>query len=573
MRCRTAVYSVLIVALMVPAYVTAVSNRVAHMNSPDAFDVLIVGGRIMDGSGNTSYHADIGIRNKRIIKIGRLGMATAKQKINADGQVIAPGFIDLMGQSDWLLLVDSRAASHLTQGITLEVSGEGESVAPTNSRLLREQEPFFAKYGIKPNWTMLEDFFRELEKHPPAINFATFVGAGTLRKLVIGDDNRPATPGQLKQMEDLAAAAMEQGAFGISTALMYAPGRFASTVELIALAKVVARYNGVYVTHQRSEGDGIDSSLDEIFRIAREANIPAHIFHLKTMYRQNFGKMPVVIRRIEAARREGLDITADVYPYVAASASLDALLPLWARDGGREPMLQRLRDPVQRARIKKDLKVSTTEWENEYYGAGGAAGFVITDVTNPGMKSLVGRRLSEIAQEQKKDPVDVIMDLILEDAAPPEFVSFIMEESDVRLALQQSWAAFCTDSPIRALDGPLFEGSPHPRAYGAFTRVLGHYVREEHLLTLEDAIRKATSLPAQLLGLQDRGLIREGLYADLVIFDPEKVIDRSTFERPHQYSAGISYVLVNGEIVVDHGQISSARPGMVLKGSGSIAKH
>jgi dihydroorotase/N-acyl-D-amino-acid deacylase len=329
----------------------------------------------------------------------------------------------------------------------------------------------------------------------------------------------------------------------------------------------------VYATHQRSEGDGIDPSLDEVFRIAREASIPAHIFHLKTMYRQNFGRMPAVIQRIEAARRDGLDITADVYPYVAASSSLDALLPLWARDGGREKMLARLQDPHQRARIKEDLKISPLEWENEYYGAGGAQGFLITDVTNPALKPLVGRRLSDIARDQNKDPVDVIMDLILEDAVPPMFVSFIMNEPDVQLALRQPWAAFCTDSSIQAMDGPLFEGSPHPRAYGAFTRVLGHYVRDERVLALPDAIRKATSLPAQFLGIRDRGLVREGFYADLVIFDPDTVADNATFEKPHQYSAGISYVLVNGEVVVDHNRISAARPGMVLRGPGFSAKH
>jgi N-acyl-D-amino-acid deacylase len=537
-------------------------------DSDGPYDLLIVNARVVDGTGNPWFWADIGIRGDRIVAIGGLKRSTARRTIDAHGRVVAPGFIDLMGASDWELLVDPRAASKLTQGITLMVSGEGTSVAPVNERTLRDQKPYFDKYHITPSWRTLEEFFRLLEANPPAIHFATFVGAGGLRDLVVGKENRAATSSELAEMQRLTAQAMEQGAMGLSTALMYVPDRFASTDEIISLAKVAASYGGIYATHQRSQGDGMQSSLDEVFRIAREAEIPAHIFHLKIAYRQNWGGMGKAVQRIEAARSEGLSVTADVYPYVAASADVDALMPLWAREGGSEKMLQRLRDPALRQRIKNDLKVSTTEWENEYYGVGGAEGILITDVLEPSLKPLVGRRLSEIAKEQNNDPVDVLMDLLLKNGGPVRFVSFITNEADLRLALQQNWAAFCNDSGISALDGPFADSFPHPRAFGAFPRILGRYIREDHVLTLEDAVRKATSLPAQILGLRYRGLVREGFYADLVMFNPETIIDRATYERPLQYSVGVDNVLVDGVVVLDEGHITTARPGKVLRGPG-----
>ncbi|HXB55642.1 MAG TPA: D-aminoacylase [Vicinamibacteria bacterium] len=532
-----------------------------------SFDLIIESGRIVDGSGNPWYRADVGVRGGRIVAIGRLKGATALRRIDALERVVAPGFIDLMGSSDWQLLVDPRAASKVTQGITLSVAGEGTSVAPANERTV-EDRASMKRFGVKPDWRSLADFFRRLEANPPAIHFATFVGAGGLRDLVIGRENRPATPAELAEMQLLADEAMRDGALGVSTSLMYVPHRFASTEEIVALAKVAARYGGIYATHQRSEGDGINASLDEVFRIAREAKIPTHIYHLKTMYRQNWGRMPNVLRRIEAARGEGLDVTASVYPYVAAGAGLFDLLPLWAREGSLDAVLTRLRDPSARERIKKDLTVSTLEWENEYYGAGGAEGFLISDVINPSLKPFVGKRLAEVARERGQDPVDALMDLVVEDKGGTGFVSFIMDEPDVRLALKQRWAAFCNDSPIQATDGPLSQGKPHPRAYGSFPRILGRYVREEKLMALEEAIRKATSLAAQILGVRDRGLVREGFWADLVVFDPDKIADRATFEQPHQYSAGIDFVMVDGELVLDDGRMTNARPGKVIRGPG-----
>lgn len=559
------------IALAAVAILTVCCGPKAIENTPDSYDLIIHHGRIVDGTGNPWYRGDIGIRGDRIVAIGDLSKANANQKIDAKDRIISPGFIDMMGTSDAEVLVDPRCASKVTQGITLMVSGEGYSAAPVNSRMLAENKPFFDRFGIKADWRILEDFFDRIEANPPAINFATFVGSGGIRDYVIGTENQPATEEELAEMEKLTAQAMEQGAFGLSSALMYVPDRFNSTEELIAMAKTAARYHGIYITHQRSEANAIDQSLDEVFRISREAGIRTQIYHLKTMYIQNWGKMSEVVKRISAAREQGLDITACVYPYVAASAGLVDLLPPWAREGGLNKALERLKDPAVRERIKAELAVDTSEWENEYFGAGGAEGFIIADVRNLALKSIAGKRLSAIAQERGKDPRDVLMDIILEDQSSPSFISFIMDESDVRLALRQNWADFCTDSGIAAPDGPLSDFLVHPRAYGSFTRILGQYVRREKIMALEEAIRKASSLPAQTLGIRDRGLLREGFFADIVILDSETVIDRATFEKPHHYSVGIDYVLVNGKIVVDQGVITEARPGKVLRGPGYVS--
>jgi N-acyl-D-amino-acid deacylase len=533
-----------------------------------SFDLVITNARIIDGTGNPWYRGDIGIRGERIASIGRLGQAESKRRIDAGDKVVCPGFIDMMGASDWTLLVDPRCASKVTQGITLIVSGEGHSVAPVNQKMLAEMKPIFEQYKLSADWRTLEDFFRRLEANPPAINFATFVGSGGLREMAIGRENRPATPSELAAMEKLLADAMEQGAFGLSSALMYVPDRFNSTEELIALARVAARYHGPYVTHQRNESNSIEQSLDEVFRIAKEALIPTHIYHLKTAYIQNWNKMPTIIEKISMAQKGGLDITACVYPYIAASFGLVAVLPPWAQEGGMAEIRERLKNSAVRERIKTELAKDSLGWENEYYGTGGGKGLIISNVINKNLKGLVGRKLSDIAQEKGKDPRDVLLDIILEDNGMTSIISFIMSEESVKLALKQSWAAFCTDSEIAAPDGPLSSSLIHPRAYGTYPRILGHYVREENIMSLEDAVRKASSLTAQVLGIRDRGLLKEDFYADIVIFDPKTIIDKATFEQPHQYSQGIEYVLVNGKVVVDRGMITNIRPGKVLRGPG-----
>ena len=463
--------------------------------------------------------------------------------------------------------MDSRAGSHLTQGITLDVEGEGKSVAPISELYLADQKDSLERFGVTPDWRTLGEFFDRLEANPPTINLGTFVGTQTIREIVIGTEDRPATVEELAEMETLIAEAMEDGAFGVFSALMYVPDRFNRTEELISMARVAARYNGAYHTHQRSEGDAIFESLGEVIRIAREADIRANVTHLKTAYIQNWGKMAEVVERINAARREGLDIAADVYPYVWGAARLRDLLPPWARTGTGEEIKERLADPSVRERIKKELEVPTSEWENEYLGVGGAQGFRIIDVRgNEDLEHLEGRSLADIASEEGKDPRDVIMDII--QAGGAEFVSHLTDEDDLRLALRQEWVAFGTDGKTVAPNGPLSELLVHPRAYGTYPKIMGHYVRELKLLSLEEAIRKATSLPAQRLGIRDRGLLKEGFYADIVIFDPETIIDKATYQNPHQYSEGIDYVLVNGEVVVDKGQITDARPGMAVRGPG-----
>ena len=541
-------------------------------SASDVYDVIIKNGRIVDGAGNPWFRGDVGIRGKRVVAIGDLREAIATKTIDAQDHIICPGFIDIHSHASWNYLVDSRIASKVTQGITLEVEGEGHSVAPMNEEYIAARKASFDRFGISPDWRTLEEFFERLEANPATINFSTYVGTGTIREIVIGTEDRPATEEELIQMERLTAEAMEDGALGVFTALMYVPDRFNRTEELIAMAKVAARYNGAFQIHQRSEGDAILESLDEVFRIAREADIRTNLTHLKAAYLKNWGKMPEVVRRITAARQDGLDLVADLYPYVWASAGLIDLLPPWARIGTSEEIRERLSNKSNRVRIKKELITPTTLWENEYHGVGSPKEIVVIDVLgNEKIIHLQGKSLAEIASEQGKDPRDVLMDIVLDGGAG--FVSHITDEDDLRLALIQEWSAFGTDGQVAAPDGPLSSRLPHPRGYGTFPKILGHYVRELKLLSLEEAIRKSTSLTAQRLGIRDRGLLREGFYADIVIFDPETIIDKATYENPHQYSEGIDYVLVNGEVVVDHGRITDARPGMVVHGPGYSRKN
>jgi dihydroorotase/N-acyl-D-amino-acid deacylase len=402
----------------------------------------------------------------------------------------------------------------------------------------------------------------------PALNLGTFVGAGGVRDLVIGKQERAASAAELERMQAHVAQAMEEGAFGLSTSLQYVPDRYASTEEIIALARVAARYGGTYITHQRSESARLDASLDEVLRIAREARIPTQIYHLKTAYRPNWGRMPALLARLERARAEGLDVSANQYPYVAASNGLDACLPLWVRAGGRDALVERLRQPDVRARVKRELALDDGSWENQYLGAGGAAGVMIGTVLAPHLRPYQGRTLEQIASAEQKDPVDVMMDIIIADRAQTTCILFIMDEADVRAALRHPLVSMCTDSGAGALDGPFAADRGHPRAWGSATRILGHYVREQGVLSLEEAIRKMTSLPAARLGLHDRGLLRPGLLADLVVFDADRVRDLATYAEPRAYSEGVLYVAVNGTLVVDEGRLTDARPGRVLRGPG-----
>jgi len=533
-------------------------------NAPGAsFDVIFAGGRIVDGTGAPWFRADVGIVGDRIAAIGELSRAASKRRIDASRLVVAPGFIDMLGQSEYNVLVDNRAASKITQGITTEITGEGQAIAPLNARMIDDMKDVSAHYGVTPDWTTLAGYWKAFERARPAINLGTFVGAGGVRDLVIGKDERAATPGELAAMETAVARAMEDGAFGLSTSLAYVPDRFASTDEIIALAKVAARHGGTYITHQRDEGDGIDASLDEVFRIAREARIPAQIYHLKTAGKRNWGRMPAVLARIEKARSEGLDVSADIYPWAASSNSLDASLPLWVREGGREKLLERLRDPAMRSRVRADFPRENPDWSDEP-----GSRILITTVLNPDLKKYEGRTVAEIARDEKKDPLDMLMDLVIADHANVGRVTFSMSDDDVRTALAHPLVSMGTDSGARAEDGIYSREKSHPRAWGSTARILGHYVRDEKVLTLEEAVRKMTSLPASRMGLADRGILRPGMAADIAVFDPATVRERSTYADPLHYSEGIPYVIVNGELVVDGGRITAARPGRALRGPG-----
>ena len=535
-----------------------------------AFDVIIANGRIVDGTGAPWYRSDVGNTGDRITVIGALNGATAATRIDAANLVVAPGFIDMLGQSEFNVLVDGRAASKILQGVTTEVTGEGTSIAPVNDRMILEASANAKHFGVAQDWRTLGDYLKRLEdRSHPAINVATFVGAGSIRNYVIGKDDRPATAGELDQMKQLVAQAMEQGAVGVSTSLQYVPDRFASTDEIVELAKVAARYGGVYFTHQRSESARIFESLDEVFTVAERAQIPAEIWHLKTAYKANFGKMPEVLRRIEAARARGLDVTANQYPYTRASNGLDSCLPLWAREGGFEKTLPRLTDPATRERIKKDMDdPDATTWENQWYGANGGEGVMLSSVLNRDLAKYEGMTLSQIGKAMGKDPRDAVIDLVIADRGESSVITSIMDEEDVRTALKHPLVGVGTDSGAQAQDGMLSESTSHPRAWGSFPRILGHYVRDEHLLTLEEAIRKMTSKAAARVHLADRGLLRPGMIADIAVFDPATIRDMSTFDDPKHYATGVRYVFVNGKRVVSDGAITAERPGRPLRGQG-----
>jgi dihydroorotase/N-acyl-D-amino-acid deacylase len=544
---------------------------------PPGCDVLFTGGRIVDGTGAAWFAADVCVTGDRIAALRAPGdtrdAPTARQRIDASGLVIAPGFIDMLGQSEYWVLRDSRVASKVMQGITTELTGEASftSAAHPGARRLHPFAAMFDREKV-PGWDNLGGYLRVLDRQPATINLGTFISAGGVRDAVIGREDRAATAAEMKEMEAQVAEAMEAGAFGVSTSLQYVPDRFARTEELIALAKVAGRFGGSYITHQRSEADAIDQSLDEVFRIAREAGVPATIHHLKTAYKQNWGRMPAVLQRLERARSEGLCIAADQYPYIAGSNPLDASLPVWAREGGREAMVKRLTDPAIRAKIKAEILQPSTAWENQYLGSGGAAGILVSSVSRAELKKYQGRTLDDIAKTEQKDPLDVLMDVIAQDDATGSGIMFFMNEDDLRAALKHPLVMLGTDSGGMAPDSPPPTAGVHPRAWGSAARILGKYVREERLLSLEEAIRKMTSLPAQRMRLWDRGIVRPGAFADLVVFDPATIRDRATFENPRLYADGVRYVAVNGQLVVDGGQLTAARPGRGLRGPGYRAR-
>lgn len=560
-RRRHPSFLLLVLTLLGPTALSAVAQQ-------QAYDFIISGARIVDGTGAAWFYGDLAIKGDRIAAMGDLQNASAAKRIDAHGLVVSPGFIDVQGQSEFNILVDGRAASKITQGVTTEITGEGTSIAPLNDRLLQDFRPEAEKYHVDLDWRSLDQYFAHFQRAHPAINLGTFVGAGGLREYVIGKDNRPATPAELDQMRQLVAQAMQQGAFGLSTALQYVPDVFATTDEIVELAKVARSYGGVYFTHQRSESDVIFPSLDEVFSISQRANISTTIWHLKTAYNENFGKMPQVLRRIEAARGRGIDVAASVYPYDRASNDLIACFPSWVVEGGTDKMLARLKDPAQRARAQKEMEMPSSTWENQWLGSGGGKGVMLVHILNPDLHKYEGMNLEEIGRQMGKDPKDAAMDIAIADRGKSQVVISIMDEADVRAAVSNPLVTFGSDSEEQAEDGPLSTTKAHPRAFGTMTRVLAEYVRKEHDLTLEDAIRKMTSLAASRVGITDRGILRPGMMADVTVFDPSTVQDVTTYNDPLRYSIGVKYVFVNGAPVVFEGKITDERPGRGLRGPG-----
>jgi N-acyl-D-amino-acid deacylase len=552
---------------MILAFVSVLACFVAAQQS-QTFDIILSNGHIIDGTGSPWYSGDIGIRDGRIAAIGNLSGASAKRTIDVHQRVIAPGFIDMLGQSEETILVEPRLPSKIYQGITTEITGEGSSVAPLNDAIISADKTKYQHLKITPDWRTFRQYFARLEKQGMGINLASYVGATQVRRMVLGDADVQPAGAQLDQMKSLVRDAMHDGAVGVSTSLQYAPAPYAKTDELIALAAEASKSGGVYATHMRSEGDAVMESIDESVRIGREAHIPVEIWHFKVAGKDNWHRMPEAIAKVNAARAQGIDVTADTYAYPAWFNDFSAFVPPWAHDGGDDKLIERLKDPATRARIRKDMLTPSSQWDNEWLEIPGPEAILISVVQNPKLLPLQGKTLADVAKLWNKDPMDTLFDILIEDHAFTDVAVFGMSEDDVSLALQQPWVSICNDSQGTSPEGLLGQEHPHPRAYGTFPRILRKYVREEKKLTLEDAIRKFSSLPAQRMRLTERGVLKAGMWADIVVFDPATIKDVATFANPNQLSDGMEYVLVNGVLVIDERKMTGNLPGKVLRGAG-----
>jgi N-acyl-D-amino-acid deacylase len=548
------------------------ASSTASFAAAGDYDLVIANGHIIDGTGSPWYAGDVAIKSGRIAAIGNLATAPRKRTIDAHGMIVAPGFIDMLGQSEVTVLVDARLPSKIFQGITTEITGEGNSVAPMNDAIIKESQPGFDHYEIKPDWRSYRQYFARVQKQRIGINMGHYVGATTIREMVIGYGNRAPTTDELARMQAMVADSMRQGALGLSTALQYPPAPYANTDELIALAKTAAQYGGIYATHMRSEGNAEMAALEETFRIGAEAHIPIEIFHLKVSGRGNWGNAPKIIASIEAARARGVDVAADTYAYTAWENSFSAFIPPWASDGGSDALIGRLKDPATRSRIRKDMETPSNAWDNEWLAIKGPQDILITAVVNKELVRYQGKRISEIAAEWHEDPIDTICDFLIKDFAGTNVAVFGMDEPDVRLILQQPWVSVDNDAAGASLEGVLATEHPHPRAYGTFPRILHKYVRDEHVLTLSDAIRKFSALPAQREHLVDRGVLKLGMWADVVVFNANEIHEVASYEDPNQLSVGMEYVLVNGVPVISSGKMTGALPGQILHGPGFNAK-
>ncbi len=531
------------------------------------YDVVIAGGTVYDGSGEPGVRADVGIVGDEIRTVGDLHDADATTIVRADNLAVAPGFVNMMS-SDASLRVDRRSMSDIKQGVTTEIFGEGNSMGPLTDemRARRAGNQGDLKYPI--TWSSLHDALVDLEKRGVSPNFASFIGAATLREYAVGLENKRPTPEQLQTMRDLVDREMRDGALGIASALIYAPGAYATTDELVEMSKVAARHHGMYISHMRSEGNRLVEAVEELIRISREAGIPAEIYHLKAAGQPNWPKMDRVIELVETARKEGLRITADMYTYTAGGTGLDAAMPPWAEDGGYEALFKRLQNPAERARIAQAIRTPTDEWENLYLASGSPDRILLVSFKSEALKPLTGKTLADVAKMRGKSPEETIMDLVLEDRSRVGTIYFLMSDGNLKKEIQRPWVSFASDAGSIAAEGVFLKSSAHPRAYGSFARVLGKYVRDEHVLTLPDAVRKLAALPSANLGLKRRGLLKPGMFADVVVFDPSTIADRATYENPHVYAVGVRHVFVNGVQVVKDGEHTGAKPGRALWGPG-----
>ena len=553
----------IITVLLVP--LSTVRGQTTH----GAFDVIIRGGVIYDGTGRVPIHADVGIRGDRIAVIGNLKSAAATTIIDAAGLAVAPGFINMLSHSESSLLVDGRSQGELREGVTTQIFGES-SMGPLSDEMKRRRQAAQGDVRFEIPWTTLSDYLRFLEKRGISQNVASFIGAGTIREYVVGLEDKRATPEQIARMCELVRREMEAGALGITTALIYAPAFYASTEELIAMCKVAAMYKGKYTAHMRNEGNELLDGVKELIRISREAQIPAEIYHLKAAGRDNWNKIDQAFALVEAARKNGLKITADMYTYTAGATGLTACMPPWVLDGGFDALLKRLQDPATRAKIATAVRTETKGWENLYLNAGSPDGILLVGFRSETLKLLIGKTLSEAARIRGKDAVETLMDLILEDRSRVETVYFLINEENIKKQIRRPWVSFGSDAASMAPEGVFLKSSTHPRAYGNFARLLGKYVREEKVISLREAIRRLSGLPAANLGLDHRGFLKPGMFADVVVFDPQTIADHATFEKPHQYSTGMRHVFVNGVQVLKDGEHTGAKSGRAVWGRGKI---
>ncbi len=539
----------------------------ACSSGPGDYDVIIRGGSVYDGLGGEPILADVAISGDRVAEIGDLAAFSGTEEIDARGMAVTPGVINMLSWATESLIEDGRGMSDIKQGVTLEVMGEGDSMGPLNEEMKQAELERQGSIKYEIPWTTLGGYLDFLEAKGISPNVASYVGATTLRVHEVGYDDRPATNEELARMQDLVHQAMREGALGVGSSLIYAPANFASTDELIALVRAAAEYDGAYISHIRSEGDRLEEGVQELIKIASLTGAPSEIYHLKASGRNNWHKLSNVFEMIEAAQRAGLFITADMYNYTAGSTGLNATMPLWVQEGGHDAWVERLRDPAIRARVLTEMKQTDSDWEN-FYTAAGPDNILLVGFRNEALRSYVGKTLAEVAAERETDPAQTAMDLVVEDDSRVQAVYFLMSEDNIKRKLQKGWISFGSDAGAPATEGVFLESGPHPRTYGNFARVLGKYVRDEEVLPLEEAIRRMTSLPAANIGILERGELREGFYADVVVFDPERITDNATFDDSHQYATGVLHVFVNGEQVLENGRHTGATPGRVVRGPG-----